>query len=129
MFLHLWVVGRVVGAWVVPTVPTVVAVRYLMCVISIISPTNFLLLDQNFSHLSGAVSMGAGVGGLALAAAVAPRAVTSLGLGGDGGLCNNKSGLRRRIVQMLKNVYKICLEYQMLQLRIKRCKKEAFMQI
>ena len=62
------------------------------------------------SHLSGAVSMGAGVGGLALAAAVAPRAVTSLGLGGDRGLCDNKSGLRRRIVQMLKNVYKICLE-------------------
>ena len=91
-------------------------------------PTNLLPLDQNCSHLSGAVSMGAGVGGLALAAAVAPRAVTSLGLGGDRGLCNNKSGLRRRIVQMLKNVYKICLEYQMLQLA-KRCKKEAFMQI
>ena len=77
-----------------------------------------LLLDQNLSHLSGAVSMGAGVGGLALAAAVAPRAVTSLGLAGDGGHCNNKSGLRRRIVQMLKNVYKICLEYQMLQLSV-----------
>ena len=30
--------------------------------------------------------MGAGVGGLALAAAVAPRAVTSLGLGGDRGI-------------------------------------------
>ena len=29
--------------------------------------------------------MGAGVGGLALAAAVAPRAVTSLGFGGDPG--------------------------------------------
>ena len=72
--------------------------------------------------------MGAGVGGLALAAAVAPRAVTSLGLGGDRGHCDNKRGLRRRIVQMLKNVYKICLEYQMLQLA-KRCKKEAFMQI
>ena len=81
-------------------------------------PTNLLLLDQNFSHLSGAVSMGAGVGGLALAAAVAPRAVTSLGLGGDRGLCDNKRGLRRRIVQMLKNVYKICLEYQMLQLSV-----------
>ena len=34
VFLHLWVVGRVVGAWVVPTVPTVVPVRYLMCVIN-----------------------------------------------------------------------------------------------
>ena len=42
VFLHLWVVGRVVGAWVVPTVPTVVPVRYLMCVISIVSqPTWF----------------------------------------------------------------------------------------
>ena len=79
MFLHLWVVGRVVGAWVVPTVPTVVPVRYLRCAISIVSPTNLLLLEENLSHLSGAVSMGAGVGGLALAAAVAPRAVTNLG--------------------------------------------------
>ena len=66
-----------------------------------------LLPDKNFSHLSGAVSMDAGVGGLALAAAVAPRAVTSLGLGGDGGHCDKKSGLRRRIVQMLKNVSRI----------------------
>ena len=81
-------------------------------------PTNLLLPDKNFSHLSGAVSMDAGVGGLALAAAVAPRAVTSLGLRGDGGHCNDKSGLRRRIVQMLKKVYKICLEYQMLQLSV-----------
>ena len=91
-------------------------------------PTNLLPLEENFSHLSGAVSMDAGVGGLALAAAVAPRAVTSLGLRGDWGHCNKKSGLRRRIVQMLKKVYKICLEYQMLQLA-KRCKKKAFMQI
>ena len=51
--------------------------------------------------------MDAGVGGLALAAAVAPRAVTSLGLGGDGGHCDKKSGLRRRIVQMLKKVYNV----------------------
>ena len=48
-------------------------------------PTNLLPLEENFSHLSGAVSMDAGVGGLALAAAVAPRAVTSLGFGGDPG--------------------------------------------
>ena len=91
-------------------------------------PTNLLLPDKNFSHLSGAVSMDAGVGGLALAAAVAPRAVTSLGLGGDGGHCNKKSGLRRRIVQMLKKVYKICLEYHItLQLaKTKRCKKRGF---
>jgi len=57
---HLWVVGRVVGTWVVPWVATVVPVRYL----------------------SRAVSMAPGVWGLPLSASVAPRAFTSLGTGG-----------------------------------------------
>ena len=53
VFLHLWVVGRVVGAWVVPTVPTVVPVRYLMCVISIVSQPTCFRSKKTFLTLAG----------------------------------------------------------------------------
>ena len=72
---HLWVVGRVVGTWVVPWVTAVVPVRYLQ-------PTLKSHLKGAETHLSRAVSMGPGVWGLPLSASVAPRAFTSLSTGG-----------------------------------------------
>ena len=71
---HLWVVGRVVGTWVVPWVAAVVPVRNL--------PHEAHLKGRGGTYLSRAVSMAPGVWGLPLSASVAPRALTSLGMGG-----------------------------------------------
>ena len=102
---HLWVVGRVVGTWVVPWVAAVVPVRYLQ--ISNLIYALFLSRGEGSTYLSRAVSMAPGVWGLPLSASVAPRALTSLDKGArgvrQGGRLENE--LQRRIVQMLKNIY------------------------
>ena len=78
---HLWVVGRVVGTWVVPWVAAVVPVRYLQ-ISNLISA--LFLKGEGSTYLSRAVSMAPGVWGLPLSASVAPRALTSLDTGARG---------------------------------------------